>query len=124
MHREREKERKKVNTGECLVVFGAGGPPGRLTDLCLSIRAILFGIGSGLHGVWVRWLLAVLSGWHPLVHPVQAPCLLKVSDLPRGRETLNSCQKIRKGGRGPGREGERVRGRRGAEKRERETGKG
>ena len=57
---------------------------------CLSISAVLVR-GVGVDRGAVR-LLAIFAWWHPLVYPVQAACLLKVSDLPRGREALNGCR--------------------------------
>lgn len=54
---------------------------------CLSISAILVG-GVGVDRVAV-WLLAIFARRHPLVYPVQAACLLEVTNFPRGREALN-----------------------------------
>lgn len=55
--------------------------------VCLSSSAVLVG-GVGVDYGPVR-LLAIFARRHPLIYPVQATCLLKVTDLPRGREALN-----------------------------------
>lgn len=68
--------------------MGQDGREGRGSFCCLSISAVLIG-GVGVDHVSVR-LLAVFARWHPLVYPVQAASLLEVTDLPRGREALNS----------------------------------
>lgn len=59
----------------------------------LPVGAVLVGGVGGVGGgaVWLLLLLPVFAGGHPLVDPVQAARLLKVADLPRGRETLNGC---------------------------------
>ena len=57
---------------------------------CLSISAVLVGsVGVDRGAVW---LLAIFARRHPLVNPVQAACLLEVTNLPRGREALNGCE--------------------------------
>lgn len=78
-----EKEREWLGAMMCVGCVKTGG----WCFCCLSISAILVG-GVGIDGGAV-WLLAIFAWRHPLVYPVQAACLLKVTDLPRGRETLN-----------------------------------
>lgn len=64
-----------------------------MTARHLSVGAVLVG-RVGIDGP--VWLLSVFAGRHPLVYPVQAARLLKVANLPRGRETLNGCRKEEK----------------------------
>lgn len=56
-------------------------------SLPLPVAAVLAGrVGAGA----VR-LLPILARRHPLVDPVQAARLLKVTDFPRGGEALDGC---------------------------------
>jgi len=54
----------------------------------LSVGAVLVGGGGGADRGAVQ-LLAVSARRHALVDAVEATRLLEVTDLPRGRETLN-----------------------------------
>lgn len=54
----------------------------------LSVHAVLVVRGVGVDRGAV-WLLAIFARGHPLVDAVQAAGLLKVTDLPCGREALD-----------------------------------
>lgn len=53
----------------------------------LSSAVLVGGVGVDCGAVW---LLAIFARWHPLIYPVQPTCLLKVTNLPRRGEALNS----------------------------------
>lgn len=85
---EGERQTERVVRGYESGAVGCVKMGGRCS-CCLPIRAVL--VGGGGVGVdrGAVWQLAIFARRHPLVYPVQAACLLKVTNLPRGREALN-----------------------------------
>ena len=62
----------------------------RVCSARLSIGAILVG-SVGVDCVSIG-LLTVLAGRHSLIYPVQPTRLLKVTNLPCGRKSLDGCK--------------------------------